>query len=100
MDTQQIVEQAKARFNFAETKRYLKEKYLNQLVLAHAGGSWNISSSFLATLTALDGDVILVDAYDNPIKVNTKELLAVASEKYNLIMSQWLAEYADLIRKR
>ena len=44
--------------------------------------------------------VILVDSFENPVRVNRAELLAKLNETYESVMTEWLNEWAELEKKR
>jgi hypothetical protein len=46
------------------------------------------------------GEVVLPDLYNNPIKVDTKELMALSQERWNEQMNAWYVEYEELSKKR
>ena len=45
-------------------------------------------------------DVVLLDLYENPVKVNIVELRKLAYQKYCGQMSAWLKEYEELSKNR
>lgn len=95
-DTKELIDQIRARFEHSESKKYLHEKYSNQLTLAYRGGLWNITTQFISTLNALDATAIILDIYDVPIEVNTGELHRLALNKYNSVMRSWYDECQQL----
>jgi hypothetical protein len=38
--------------------------------------------------------------YDNPVKVDSKELMALSQERWNEQMNAWLVEHAELNQRR
>jgi hypothetical protein len=46
------------------------------------------------------GEVVLPDLYDNPVKINTQELMALSQERFNEQMTAWLAEFEQLSQQR
>jgi hypothetical protein len=80
---------------------YLIEKYKNKLTLTHAGGMWNITMELLSFLRSSPGEeLILLDNYNNPIKVVRLAMLEEMTEKYEYIMQEWLNEYTQLAPMR
>jgi hypothetical protein len=100
MDTQTLISNIRTRFNHLESKKYLQEKYSNQLLLPFGGGLWRITTEFLAMLKSIDSEIILVDTYNAPVKVNSSELYLEGLALYNEVMSQWLEEYSGLSKTR
>jgi hypothetical protein len=102
MDTDNLISHARARFEHAAAKRLLKEKYQGKLTFAHAGGMWLAGPELLSTLNfcTQDKDIVLVDLYENPIKINTKELWNLAVQCWQEQMNAWLVEYEQLNKNR
>jgi hypothetical protein len=102
MDTDQLISHARGRFDHAVAKRVLKEKYQAKMIFAHAGGMWCAGPELLATLKFCtpDKEIVLLDLYDNPVKINTKELWNLAAERWQEQMNAWLVEYEELSKKR
>ena len=102
MDTDQLVAHSRARFEHASARRVLKEKYQAKMTFAHAGGMWTAGPELLSTLSycVRDKDVVLLDLYETPVKVNTKELWNQAAERWQEVMNAWLTEYEQLNQKR
>jgi hypothetical protein len=101
MDTETLIKEAKARFNHNSAKHYLKEKYEARLIVADQNGLWKAD---LPTLTFLSSsfyeEVIMVDTFENPVKVNRKLLLDKLLEVYDTTMEAWLKEWQELENKR
>jgi hypothetical protein len=100
VDTKTLITQAKARFKHQEAKLYLQEKYSNRLTLVSQNGLWKITPEFLSMLRASPGTLILIDQYDNPVRVDTVLLLETAQELYDTVMSNWLQEWSELEKTR
>ena len=101
MNTESLVAHARARFDHEAAKRVLKEKYQAKLVFAHAGGMWRAGPELQTTLlTCPDAEAVILDLYENPIKVNTKELFAMSQQRWQEQMNAWQVEYEQLSNKR
>lgn len=101
MNTESLVAHARARFDHEAAKRVLKEKYQAKLVFAHAGGMWRAGPELQTTLlTCPDTQAVIMDLYENPIKVDTKELFAISQQRWQEQMNAWLVEYDELSNKR
>ncbi len=101
MDTKALISETKARFSHNSAKEYLKDKYTGKLIVADQGGLWTASPvlmSFLAT--TFSKTLVIVDNFDNPVKVNRVELLAKLTEVYNSVMEEWHSEWSELEKKR
>jgi hypothetical protein len=102
MDTDQLIAHSRARFEHAAARRTLREKYQAKLTFAHAGGMWRAGPELNATIFTCGrmGEVVLEDLYGNPVRIDTKELMALSQERYNEQMNAWLTEYTELNKNR
>jgi hypothetical protein len=101
MDTEKLLSEAKARFNHTATKQYLKEKYESKLIVADQNGLWKADIQTLNFLSSsFYEEVILVDTFGNPVKVNRKLLLDTLLETYDTVMEAWLKEWQEIEGKR
>jgi hypothetical protein len=102
MNTDALVAHARARFDHAAARRTLKEKYEARMLFAHDGGMWQAGPELQCTLLscAQDKDVVLLDLYETPIRVNVPELYARAHSHWQEQMNAWLLEYQKLNQNR
>lgn len=101
MDTKSLIREAQARFSHNHSKTILKEKYQAKLIVANQGGLWKITPELLVFVdSAGSQELILLDSYQHPIKVNRLELLSVLRDTYNNIMEEWYNEYQELRKNR
>lgn len=101
METDQLLAHAKARFGHAATKKLLKEKYQARMTFAHAGGMWCAGPELQTTvLSCPDSEAVLLDLYENPVKINTRELLAMSQQRWQEQMNAWLVEYQQCEQQR
>jgi hypothetical protein len=102
MDTDQLIAHSRARFDHAAAKRTLKEKYQAKMLFAHAGGMWCAGPELLTILQSVpvEDNVVILDLYENPIKVNPLELQHLAFDRWQEQMNAWLVEYEELSKKR
>lgn len=101
MDTKALIKEAKARFNHNAAKQILKEKYKNKLAFAAQGGLWVASTQLLSFLsTTHSTSFVILDEYENPIKIDRIQLLEKATTVYNEVMEAWHAEWNELESKR
>jgi hypothetical protein len=102
MDTDQLISHARSRFDHASAKRVLKEKYQAKLIFAYAGGMWRAGPELNTMIFTCGrmGEIVLPDLYENPIKVDSKELMLLSQERWNEQMNAWLVEYEELNKKR
>jgi hypothetical protein len=101
MDTNTLITDIKARFAHNSAKAYLKEKYEAKLIVADQGGLWRAD---LETLTALNiyrkPEMILIDTFGNPVKVDKEKLRITLGDVYDKVMQEWHQEWQELESKR
>jgi len=101
MDTESLIAHARARFDHAAARRTLKEKYEAKMLFAHAGGMWRAGPALQTTLlTCPDATAVILDLYENPVQVDTKQLYAQSQQRWQEQMNAWLTEYTELNNKR
>lgn len=102
MDTNALVAHARARFDHAVAKRILKEKYQAKMLFAYRGGMWRAGPELLTVLQSVpvEDDVVLLDLYENPIKISPLELQHLAFDRWQEQMNAWLVEYEANSKKR
>jgi hypothetical protein len=101
MNTDKLISHGRSRFEHAAARRTLKEKYQAKLTFAYAGGMWLAGPELLATLAACTGpDSVLLDLYDTPIKVETREFRDQVRDRWQEQMTAWLLEYEELNKNR
>jgi hypothetical protein len=101
MDTKTIIAEAKARFNHNSAKAYLKDKYDSKFIIADQGGLWRAKLEIINFLTnSTEEHVILMDNFDNPVKVDRISLLDKLSTTYHTVMEEWYSEWVELEKKR
>lgn len=101
MDTTQLIKDIKARFSHDSAKQYLKDKYLSKLTIASQGGLWKVTPELIAFLgNAGSEELILIDLYENPVKVDRLKLFYALRDIYNDVMTEWHNEWSQLENKR
>jgi hypothetical protein len=101
MNTEALIAHARARFDHAAARRVLKEKYQSRMVFAHAGGMWRAGPELQATLlTCPNSEAVILDLYENPVKINTQELFAQSQQRWQEQMNAWQVEWQELNQKR
>lgn len=101
MDTKTLITEAKARFSFNASKTYLKDKYTSKMLFADQNGLWIASPELLTFLDSANSDeLVLLDSYGNPIKVNPKQLFEKTRGVYNKVMEDWYTEFEELKNSR
>jgi hypothetical protein len=103
MNTENLIKQARARFKHQESRVYLQEKWNSRLTLSSQGGFWNITPqflSFLGSTPSQQAELVLLDTYDRPIKINVEQLRTESWNHYNTVMIQWHDEFMQLEQNR
>jgi hypothetical protein len=101
MDTNDLVLQARSRFDHAAARRVLKEKYEAKMLFAHAGGMFKSTPEMITFLSLYNNeDIVLVDLYHNPVKVNAADLKDEMQKRWCEQMNAWLVEWAELQKQR
>jgi bifunctional DNase/RNase len=101
MNTDDIYEYSRARFDHAAARRVLKEKYQARMIFAHRGGLFRITPELLAFVQTWPTDEIyLADLYDNPIRLDRQVFLAKAQQHYQEQMNAWHLEFEQLNSQR
>lgn len=101
MDTDALIAHARARFNHEAARRVLKEKYEASMIFGHAGGLWRAGPELQTTLLTCPGSTaVILDLYQNPVQVDTKELFAMSQQRWQEQMNAWLLEHEANAAKR
>jgi hypothetical protein len=102
MNTDNLITHARARFDHAQARRLLKEKYQAKMLFAYCGGMWRAGPELHAMIFTCGrmGEIVLPDLYENPVKVNSVELMNLSQERWNEQMNAWLIEHEELSRQR
>jgi hypothetical protein len=102
MDTNALVAHARARFDHVAAKRLLKEKYQARMVFGYNGGLFRAGPELLTLLHAcpVEDNIVVLDLYENPVKVSPLELQHLAQDRWQEQMNAWLVEYDELSKKR
>ena len=101
MDTKSLITEAKARFNHNSAKAYLKDKYDSKFIVADQNGLWRANLETINFLTATsDAEIIIIDTFNNPVKVIRQALLDKLNTVYKTTMEEWYAEWVELENQR
>lgn len=102
MDTNGLITTARARFDHETAKRVLREKYQAKMVFAYNGGMWRAGPELLTLLQAVpvDDPVVLLDLYNNPVRVDPIELQHLVMHRWQEQMNAWLIEFEEQSKKR
>ena len=83
-------------------RTYMRSDKHQDHVRQVGGGMWQAGPNLLTLLQAIpvEDDVVLLDLYDNPIKVNPYELQCLTLERWQEQMNAWLLEHTELSKQR
>ena len=94
MNTENLKDLADAKFKHALFRKNLRERIEAQLVVAHNGGLFKATPELIAFLWMWhDNDMVIEDAYHNPIRIDKLKLLEQLKEAYQFAMNAWHAEF-------
>jgi hypothetical protein len=102
MDTNAVIAHARARFDHETARRLLKEKYQARMLFAYRGGMWRAGPELLTVLHTcpVEDDIVILDLYENPVRINLLELQHLAHDRWQEQMNAWLVEHDELSKKR
>jgi len=102
MNTDDLIAHARARFDHAAARRILKEKYQAKMLFAYNGGMWQAGPELLTLLAAVpvEDEIVLLDLYETPVKINPTELQYLALGRWQEQMNAWLIEHTEQSKKR
>lgn len=100
MNTDNLIAHSRARFDHAAARRVLKEKYQAKFTFAHKGGMWLAGPELLTLLKVCSGEVVILDLYENPVRVNAEELFELTIQRWQEQLNAWLVEYEQLNKNR
>ena len=102
MDTNALVAHSRARFDHAVAKRILKEKYQARMLFAYNGGMFRAGPELLTLLQAIpvEDDVVVLDLYENPVKITPQELQYLVLDRWQEQMNAWVVEHEANNQKR
>jgi len=101
MNTEELTQTIRSRFDYESAKQVLKEKYEAKLLFALSGGMWRASPELISLLNSFEDDnIVLVDEYGNPCQVNRDDLLTETKQRFQEQMNAWLNEFNEVNRQR
>jgi hypothetical protein len=102
LEPEQLVKEIRSRFDHATQKKLLREKYHSKMTFAYRGGMWRAGPELNAMIFTCGrmGETVLPDLYDNPIKIDTQELMNLSQERWNEQMNAWHIEHEEFSKQR
>ena len=101
MDINDLRNQARLSYDRAVAKKNIQERMENRLTVSHNSGMFRVNTDLFVLLDlSEDDEMIILDAYDTPVKVNRAELRTLARQRYAEIMNEWHEEWQALKKVR
>jgi hypothetical protein len=102
MNENELMSHARARFDHESARRLLREKYQAKMLFAYRGGMWRAGPELHNTIFTCGrmGEIVLPDLYENPVRVDSKELMSLSQERWNEQMNAWLLDFDQLSKQR
>jgi hypothetical protein len=102
MDSNDLISQSRAKFDHAAARRVLKEKYQAKMIFGYRGGMFCADPGLLALLQSIpvQDEVVILDLYENPIKIDPSELQHIAFDRWQEQMNAWLIEFEQNSQQR
>jgi hypothetical protein len=101
MNTQLLIDTAKARFSHNSSRAYLTEKYSGKLNVVSQNGIWKADLQTISFLAAWSADtLVMIDLYENIVKVDRVLLLNTLKDLHYQVMSDWHAESHSLAKRQ
>jgi hypothetical protein len=104
MSIEQLQQQAKLAYDHEYARRNIKHQMQNRLTVNHNGGVFKVTPELILFLNHYHNqaqtELVVLDAYENPIRANTAELYDLASKRYQEIMNEWELAWQEQIKIR
>ena len=101
MDVLNLQNEAKRAYEHALAKSNLQQRMEARLNVSYNGGFFLVTKELINFLSLYDAnEIIILDDYTTPIKVNALELFEKATARYQEIMNEWAEEYEKIKKIR
>ena len=102
MNENELMSHARARFDHESARRLLREKYQAKMLFAYRGGMWRAGPELHNTISTSGrmGEIVLPDLSENPVQVDSTELMSLSQERWNEQMNAWLLDFDQLSKQR
>jgi len=101
MNSTDISNQIRARFDHETAKQVLRDRMLAKMHFAYNGGMWCAGPALLTVLHVCpDETAVIEDIHGNPVKIDVAELELAAQQRWQEQMNAWHAEYEKLQQER
>lgn len=102
MNTEELVSHGRVRFEHSAARQLLKEKFQAKLTFVYNDGMFCAGPELLTLLQAIpvEDSIVILDLYQNPVRVDPCELHRIAFERWQEQMNLWLVEFESNNQKR
>ena len=101
MNTDDTIEYVRSRFDHENARRLLHEKYQARMLFAYRDGMWRAGPELQNTLlTCPEVTAVILDLYQNPVQIDTRELMSMSQQLWQEQMNAWLIEYQNNCQQR
>lgn len=101
MNSEQLVTQARARFDHEVARKVLKEKYQARMLFAWNGGMFRAGPDMITFLSLYgDEEIVALDIYENPVKFRASDVCNLMKARWQEQMNSWLVEHNELNKNR
>ena len=101
MQPDELKQQAQLAYDREVAKRNIQQQMQSRLTVQCQEGVFVVSPELINFLSNWeDEELVLLDSYENPIKINRQELLYKAKQRYREIMNEWQLAYEEYTKVR
>lgn len=101
MNVEQIKKVSKTKYLHHLARLNLQERYQSRLIVTMNGGSWRVTTEIISFLNSMtDQQIVLIDMYENPCKVDRIQLLEQCLTTYREVMMEWYTENEKINQQR
>lgn len=101
MDVLNLQNEAKRAYEHALAKSNLQQRMEARLNVSYNGGFFLVTKELINFLSLYDAkEIVILDDYATPIKVNASELFEKTTARYQEIMNEWAEEHEKIKKTR
>jgi len=101
MQIEELQDKANLAYDRELAKRNIKNQMQSRLTVAFNGGVFSVTKEQITFLNLLGSqEIILLDDYEIPIKLNASELLNIMFQRYHEVMNEWHLAYEEQSKVR
>jgi hypothetical protein len=101
MSIEYLQKQAQLAYDHEVARRNIKQQMQSRLTVNYNGGVFMVTKEQIVFLDMLGTqEVVILDEYETPIKVNAAALRDQMMQRYHEIMNEWLLVYEEQTKIR